>query len=99
MAADLDDDHVRAMGELFPIAVHALSQPASVLGGYLDLLAAGVIEAGETEALERVHTAALRISDILGMLRRAQASGTAAAEVHAALLEYKTSARVGSIPG
>ena len=99
MRTDDDLDHVRAMGELFPIAVHALSQPASVLGGYLDLLEAGVVEPADPDALDRLQLAASRISQILSMLRKAQTSADAAADVHASLLEYRSDARAEPIGG
>ena len=99
MLRRLSDDHTRLLGELYPLGVHALSQPASVLGGYVDLLAAGVIAPGDRLTLERIQDANAKIASILGVLRRAQGSIESAREALVLLRGNGTVTPPGDKPG
>ena len=99
MADDLDGDHLRALGVLFPQAIHALSQPASVLNGYLDLMAAGVEASDQERSMERLRIATARITELLTLLRHAHSSPEAVEEVLVTLREYRSPAREPSVSG
>ena len=67
--------HIGALGELLPLAVHALAQPVNILQGYADLLPR-IEDRPEqrARALAAISEASTRLADILAELRRASVS-------------------------
>jgi hypothetical protein len=67
------------MGELLPVAVQALSQPANVISCSLELLESR--SEGSAAMLAHLRDASDQLADLLVLLRRAQVSEDDAAEV------------------
>lgn len=74
--------HAQLLGELLPLAVHALAQPINIVQGYSDLLPR-IDDRPEqrARALNAIAEAAERLADILVELRGASASEQVATEL------------------